>query len=144
MEATILGFPAIAFSQQTDFDRSHTNWATAEAHAPDIIRRLLRVGWPERTFINVNFPDCKPEEVAGVEATCQGTRPMGDSLVESRHPRGGRYFWVGALPTHAGGKKGSDLAAVAGKRVSVTPIDLDFTNRRALKSLAAALDRNPA
>ncbi len=139
MEATILGVPAIAFSQQTDFDRSNTHWATAEKHAPDLIRKLLRAGWPKRTFINVNFPDCLPHEVEGVEVTSQGTRPMGDSLVESRHPRGGRYFWIGALPTHSAGKKGTDLAAVDARRISVTPIELDFTNRRAMKPLAAAL-----
>ncbi|MEK9708317.1 MAG: 5'/3'-nucleotidase SurE, partial [Alphaproteobacteria bacterium] len=63
-------------------------------------------------------------------------------LVESRHPRGGRYFWVGALPTHSSGKKGTDLAAVEARRISVTPIDLDFTNRRALKPLAAALSKS--
>lgn len=139
MEATILGVPAIAFSQQTDFDRSYTHWSTAEKHAPGIIRKLLHAGWPERTFININFPDCLPEEVTGVEVTEQGTRPMGDSLVESRHPRGGRYFWVGSLPTHAKGRKGSDLAAVEAGRISVTPIDLNFTNRRAMKPLAKAL-----
>lgn len=140
MEATILGVPAIAFSQQTDFDRSNTHWTTAEKHAPGLIRKLLKAGWPKRTFINVNFPDCLPDEVEGVQVTSQGSRPMGDSLVESRHPRGGRYFWVGALPTHSSGKKGTDLAAVEARKISVTPIDLDFTNRRAMKPLAAALD----
>ena len=139
MEATILGVPAIALSQQTDFDRSFTHWSTAEQHAPGVIRKLLKAGWPERTVININFPDCPPEDVTGVEATEQGTRPMGDSLVESRHPRGGRYFWVGALPTHAKGKKGTDLAAVEEKRISVTPVDLNFTNKRAMKPLAEAL-----
>ncbi|MBO6783877.1 MAG: 5'/3'-nucleotidase SurE, partial [Alphaproteobacteria bacterium] len=49
MEATILGVPAIAFSQQTDFDRSNTHWATAEKYAPDLIRKLCKAGWPERT-----------------------------------------------------------------------------------------------
>lgn len=141
MEASIQGVPAIAFSQQTDFDRSDTHWETAEKYAPDIIRKLLRTGWPKRTFINVNFPDCLPEHVRGVEVTFQGSRPMGDSLVESRHPRGGRYFWVGALPAHTVDKKGSDLAAVNSRRISVTPIGLDFTNRRALKPLAVVLNR---
>ena len=37
------------------------------------------------------------------------------------------------------GRKGSDLLAVEQGRISVTPIDLDFTNRRAVKPLAQAL-----
>ena len=64
---------------------------------------------------------------------------MGDSLVEQRHPMGGRYYWIGALPTQAPGRKGTDLAAVEHGKISVTPIDLDFTNRRAMKPLARAL-----
>ncbi|HCO99926.1 MAG: 5'/3'-nucleotidase SurE [Alphaproteobacteria bacterium] len=139
MEATILGVPAIALSQQTDFDRNYTHWSTAEHHAPGIIRKLMRAGWPDRNFININFPDCLPNEVASIEVTEQGSRPMGDSLVESRHPRGGRYYWVGSLPTQVKGKKGTDLAALEEKRISVTPVDLNFTNKRAMKPLAAAL-----
>ena len=35
--------------------------------------------------------------------------------------------------------KGTDLSAVDNGKISVTPIDLDFTNRRAMKTLAQAL-----
>ena len=140
MEATLLGFPAIALSQQIDPQERSVHWQTAETHAPGLIRKLLRAGWPRRTFINVNFPKVRPTEVAGVEVTCMGHRTMGDSLVEQRHPMGGRYYWIGALPTHAPGARGTDLAAAEAKKISVTPVDLDFTNRRAMKPLASALE----
>lgn len=139
MEATLLGFPAIALSQQIDPGARHVHWSTAERHAPTLIRKLLRTGWPKRTFINVNFPKVRPNEVTGVAVTRMGQRTMGDSLVEQRHPLGGRYYWIGALPVQAPGGAGTDLSAVEQRRISVTPIDLDFTNRRAMKSLAQAL-----
>ena len=139
MEATLLGFPAIAFSQQIEPQERHVHWPTAERHAPALIRKLLRAGWPKRTFININFPKVRPSDVAGVEVTHMGQRTMGDSLVEQRHPMGGRYYWIGALPTAVPGRKGSDLSAVEQGRISVTPVDLDFTNRRAMKPLARAL-----
>ncbi len=139
MEATLLGFPAIAFSQQIEPQERHVHWPTAESHAPALIRKLLRAGWPKRTFININFPKVRPSDVAGVEVTHMGQRTMGDSLVEQRHPMGGRYYWIGALPTAVPGRKGSDLSAVEQGRISVTPVDLDFTNRRAMKPLARAL-----
>ena len=100
---------------------------------------MLRAGWPKRTFININFPKVRPTEVTGVEVTRMGQRTMGDSLVEQRHPMGGRYYWIGALPTAARGRKGTDLSAVEQGKISVTPVDLDFTNRRAIKTLARAL-----
>jgi 5'-nucleotidase len=132
MEATLLGIPAIALSQQIDPRERHVHWPTAETHAPALIRKLLRAGWPKRTFINVNFPKVRP-------STHMGQRTMGDSLVEQRHPMGGRYYWIGALPTAVRGRKGSDLSAVEQGKISVTPVDLDFTNRRAMKPLARAL-----
>jgi 5'-nucleotidase len=139
MEATLLGIPAIALSQQIEPSERHVHWPTAETHAPALIRKLLRAGWPKRTFINVNFPKVRPSEVTGVEVTHMGQRTMGDSLVEQRHPMGGRYYWIGALPTAVRGRKGSDLSAVEQGKISVTPVDLDFTNRRAMKPLARAL-----
>jgi 5'-nucleotidase len=140
MEATLLGFPAIALSQQIDPRERNVHWPTAETHAPALIRKLLRAGWPKRTFINVNFPKVRPPDVTGVEVTHMSQRAMGDSLVERRHPMGGRYYWIGALPSQAPGRKGTDLGAVEEGKISVTPVNLDFTNRRAMKNLASALE----
>ena len=46
MEGTLLGIPSIAFSQV--YRGVHPiRWATAEHHAPSLIRRLLKAGWPK-------------------------------------------------------------------------------------------------
>lgn len=142
LEATLLGLPAIALSLQIDPEKNEAHWSTVERHAPDVIRRLLRAGWPKRTLMNVNFPNVLPDEVTGTEITRQADRTMGDSLVEQRHPRGGRYYWVGALPLNAAGKKGTDRAAVSAGRISVTPISINMTNTRAMKPLARAFAAN--
>jgi 5'-nucleotidase len=138
LEATLLGVPAIALSLQIDPERNEVHWSTVEEHAGGVIGRLLRSGWPKRTLINVNFPNVLPDGVAGIEITRQADRTMGDSLVEQRHPRGGRYYWVGALPLNAAGRKGTDRAAVSARRISVTPISVNMTNTRAMKPLASA------
>ena len=70
-----------------------------------------------------------------------GQRNMGDSLVEQVHPLGGRYYWIGSLPEQQPGKKGTDISAVENGKISVTPIDLDFTNYSAMKSLAAIFNQ---
>src|SRR5262245_1992312 len=56
MEATLLGVPAMAFSQVFDH-APRVPWSTAEAHAGDVIRRMTRIGSPRNTLINVNFPN---------------------------------------------------------------------------------------
>ena len=90
-----LGIPSISLSQSR-FDRGNVAWETAEAHGPDILRKLLKAGWPSDVVINVNFPDCKPGDVAGVEATFQGQRDAVQLYAEERRDlRGGNYYWYG-------------------------------------------------
>ncbi len=139
MEATLLRIPAIALSQQTENGKANIHWKTAETCAPDIIRKLCQAGWPKGTLVNLNFPAVPVEEIEGVEVTTQGTRFIGDNLDERVDPRGRTYFWIGGLQNLSKPGKGTDLAAAAKNRISVTPIHLDFTHRRALKGLREAL-----
>ena len=144
MEATLLRVPAIALSQQLrDTGKGkmsrRIDWKTVEAFAPDIIRKLCRAGWPKGTLVNINFPAVGVDEVTGLEVTTQGQRFVGDNLDERIDPRGRTYFWVGKLQNLSRPGKGTDLAALAADRISVTPIHLDFTHRRALKTLRDAL-----
>ena len=141
MEATLLGVPAIAVSQQINIQKKDVPWSTSEFYIPNILRGLLRKGWPKRTFINVNLPNLEPNDIRGIEVTSMGQRNMGDSLVEQVHPLGGRYYWIGSLPEQQPGKKGTDISAVENGKISVTPIDLDFTNYSAMKSLAAIFNQ---
>ena len=57
MEATILGLPAIALSQEFNgADMAVDYWRTGATHGAAVIRQLVARGWPANTLINVNFP----------------------------------------------------------------------------------------
>src|SRR5215212_8232324 len=59
IEGTILGIPSIALSQAYGpGGRTAVKWPCAERHAPRVIRRILGLGMPRGTLVNVNFPDC--------------------------------------------------------------------------------------
>src|SRR5712691_4876419 len=81
MEATLLGIPAMALSQEYR-DRHRLPWETAEAIAPEVIRRLLRQQWPDSTLYNINFPAVPPVRVKGFAVTSQGKRAIADNLTE--------------------------------------------------------------
>src|ERR1700722_11660505 len=67
MEGCALGIPAIAMSQEpSENSRLEIDWSPGEVHAPDLIRRLMRIGWPKGTLLNMNFPACSAAEVTGV------------------------------------------------------------------------------
>jgi 5'-nucleotidase len=139
MEGTLLGIPSIAMSQV--FRHPHPlKWATAEKHAPTLIRDLLAVGWSKDVLLNINFPDVVAPQVNGVEITRQGRRTLGDLLVDERSDtRGMPYYWIGYRRHLGGYAKGSDFAAIANGKISVTPLQFDRSHAATHRSLRAAL-----
>jgi 5'-nucleotidase len=131
MEGTLLGIPSIALSQAygAATDRKNLFWNCAETHAPPIIKQLLAEGVPENVLININFPDCLPQEVAGLSVTVQGRRDTDLLKVEERRDgRGNPYFWLVFARGQFTAGRGTDLEALAQKRISLTPLRLDLTD----------------
>jgi len=132
LEGTILGLPSFALSQEFSIEtRDRPLWDTAKRYGPDIIRKVVAAGVPKNTVINVNFPACAPEDVAGIRVTRQGKRNLGFLKIDERRDgRGNPYFWIGfertaMMDTPA---EGTDLAALRERYVSVTPLRLDRTD----------------
>lgn len=138
MEATLCRVRAIAFSQC--FDHGHpVKWATAEHWALPVIRTLQEITWPPGVLMNVNFPDRIAGSVEGIRVTRQGTRKIGDVIVERIDPRGEPYFWVGDMRSDAPPPADTDLHAIENGFVSVTPIHLDMTHHASLQALRERL-----
>lgn len=135
MEATLLGVPAIALSQVTK-QGQHVKWATAEHFAPKIIQKLLTVTLPRGTLININFPNLVTASVKGIEVVSQGLRNIRDSLIKWTDPRGIPFYWIGgAARDDSPTEVRTDLEAIQKGYISVTPLQLDLTNKDALKAL---------
>ena len=133
MEATLLGIPAMALSQ--DYRGRDVPWQTGEAFAPEVFRRLLRLPWPDSTLFNINFPGVAPDEAAGFAVTSQGQRAIADNLTEGVDPRGRPYYWIGPIREAGAVEPGTDVAALAANQVSITPIYLNLTNVPVLAAL---------
>ena len=143
LEGVVLNVPAIALSQCYSFDtRQSPHFTTAEKHAPDLVRRLLAETIPSGVLVNVNFPDCPPNEVRGIAATTQGRRDPGLLRIEPRHDgRGNPYFWIAFERRPRSGAPGTDIVAVEDKRISVTPLRLDMTDEPFMTRLASLLSK---
>jgi 5'-nucleotidase len=142
MEGTVLGIKSFALSQAYAFTTKHTpRWQTAIKHAPDLIKRILKAGIPKDVLVNINFPDCLADEVAGVAVTVQGKRDQELLRIEPRHDgRGNPYYWIAfGRGGNPGAAKGSDMAALNENRISVTPLRLDLTDEPFLTKLAEVL-----
>ena len=121
-EGTLFGIRSIAFS--LDRGDGVPDFTEAEKVAEQVIRMAKEHPFQGETLWNVNIPTGKP---LGVKPTRMGRRRYGESVVEKIDPRGRPYFWIGGahVDTHA---DGTDLTAVAGGYVSVTPLHLDLTD----------------
>ena len=128
-EGTLLGIPSIALSQAYTFEGGVRDipWETAVAHGPGIIRKLVDFGFPPAIVYNVNFPNRKPDDVAGVVITTQGRLTHG-LHIDARHDgRGNPYFWLAYKRERPDITPGTDLEALQQGAVSVTPLRLDMT-----------------
>ena len=142
IEGSLLGIPSIALSlAMTKYDTGIPKWDTPMRHGAELVRKLLSAGWPKGTVLNVNFPDCEPEQVKGTVATVQGLRDTDLLDIDDRlDTRGKAYYWIGIAKRNPNPPEGSDLWAVRNNFISVTPICLDYTDRGSLEDLAAVLD----
>ncbi|WP_210491307.1 5'/3'-nucleotidase SurE [Microvirga antarctica] len=142
IEGTILGVPSIALSQAYGAtSRNDLKWQCAEHHGPKVIRRILEAGIDKGILVNVNFPDCEPEDVEGYGVSTQGQRTQELLKLDERMDgRGNAYFWIGFERKPFTPGNGTDLWAIANRRISVTPLRLDMTDEPTLTRYAQLFD----
>ncbi len=130
MEGTLLGVRSIALSQAYNFFEGERRvpYEVAEAHAPAIIQKLVDTAFPEKTLVNVNFPNCRPDAVTGIEVTLQGGYGHGLFMEERRDGRGFPYYWLRFGREVPLQKAGADIVAISENRISITPLKLDLTH----------------
>jgi len=139
LEAAILGIPSLALSQAySAANRQNPFWDTALTHGPGIIRKVLDQGIPRDVLVNVNFPDCAPDQVKGVAVTTQGKRDQEWLRIDARQDgRGNPYYWIafsrGPRPPS---RNGTDLRALSDHWISVTPLRIDMTDEPFMTRLA--------
>lgn len=151
MEGTLLEIPSIALSTalrpvptepgrenppQMGEPEKQALWDAPRRFAPDLIRQLLKVGWPDGNLININFPGLPADEVKGLRICPQGRRKIGEKLEKRLDPKGRPYFWIGG-PSDApyDDHPGADYMMMRKGYITVTPLHLDLTNYKALETI---------
>jgi 5'-nucleotidase len=133
MEGTLTGAASIALSQAYGGDGAKgIRWECARAHGPAIVARILKEGVPPGVLLNVNFPHCGPDDVQGVAVTTQGRRDTELLRIEERSDgRGNPYYWLMFRRGRFTPDAGTDIEALAAKKISITPLRLDLTDEPA-------------
>lgn len=141
MEGTMLGIRSIALSQAYRYEdgRRSVPWQVAERHAPDLLARLMELDLPAGTFLNVNFPNCGPDDVQGTVVARQGRVAHGLWIEERADGRGLPYYWLRFNRQSTDLVEGTDYTAVRNNYIAVTPLKLDFTAMEVMGALEDAL-----
>ena len=123
-EGFLFGIPAIAVSLAGS---ELLHYETAARVAVDLVQRFERQTHGHPWLLNVNVPDVPPEQLQGVEVTRLGKRHKAEPVVKATSPSGEAVYWVGPAGKAQDAGEGTDFYAVANKRASVTPLQVDLT-----------------
>jgi len=137
-EGRFLGLPAIAVSLAGE---NPTNYDAAARVAVAIFELLLREPLPADTILNVNVPDVTWQALQGFEATRLGHRHRAERVITDKDPRGRTIHWIGPAGPESDAGPGTDFHAIAGQKVSITPIQTDITRHAALEQVAGWVQR---
>jgi 5'-nucleotidase len=106
----------------------------AAAFAARMAAALLASPLPARTFLNINVPT---GEINGVRTTVQARRNHITKVAQRLDPRQRPYFWIEEASDDWDFDDASDNHAVKEGFISVTPLQPDLTNHRAVEHAAA-------
>nr|WP_210341809.1 5'/3'-nucleotidase SurE [Rhizobium setariae] len=141
IEGTLQGIKSFALSQAAIYNDGERRipWEIAELYAPKLLRQLIDVDMPDWTFMNVNFPNCKPEDVNGIAVTAQGKLDFGINVEKRSDGRGLPYYWLKFDGRTGDFREGTDIFAVRENKISVTPLKLDLTDYSLLDRIQQAV-----
>ncbi|MEM1131317.1 MAG: 5'/3'-nucleotidase SurE [Pseudomonadota bacterium] len=152
VEGTLAGVPSIALSQcySREGAGNSVSFASAEQWGVKVLKPLIALllekrAMPPRTLLNVNFPACVADQVAGVRSVGLGRHDYGRvRIITNKDPRGFDYHWFGLAPTETTPEHSSDLEAVGENYISVSPLHLDMTHYESLEMLDQCLSAESA
>jgi 5'-nucleotidase len=141
IEGTLQGIKSFAISQAANYldGERLVPWEIVETYAPDLIRKLIKVEMPDWTFMNLNFPNCRPEEVQGIAVTAQGKLDFGINVEKRSDGRGYPYYWLKFDARKGDFREGTDIHALRANKISVTPLKLDLTDYDLLDRIQRAV-----
>ncbi len=136
MEAVISGVKGVAVSLNSpEGPQGILDYSTAAGVAHRVVEKVISDGLPEGVVLNINVPYLKEEELKGILITRQGLRVYRDALDQRLDPRGRPYYWIGGEAPTGVDEPGTDFGALSAGYVSITPLQLDLTNYKAMDIL---------
>ncbi|MDA3792501.1 MAG: 5'/3'-nucleotidase SurE [Elusimicrobia bacterium] len=111
------------------------NFSSAAGIALKVAKKLLKEDIPKRKLLNLNVPDLPDGEVKGIKITRLGIRIYERKVRRRQDPLGRDYYWIIGEKLDGHIDPGTDFEAVSGGYASLTPLTLDSTDGKLIKTL---------
>lgn len=139
LEGAMLGLPAVAVSAVQPWDGSASSFAAAAMVARRIVDACASgLCIPRGLVLNVNVPPVPAERIAGTAVTRLGTRGYAADVRLERDADGRAHYWVYGEAQNPSPEPDTDIAAILGGKVSLSPLTYRLTAHEALPELAAS------
>ena len=126
IEATIEGVPAIGFSL-LDY-RWNANFNHIKKYIKLITLKALEKGIPEKTTLNVNFPNIEKGEIKGIKICRQANAYWIEKFDKRTNPLGKEYYWMTGEFINRDKGNQTDESALDSGYISIVPVKHDFTD----------------
>ncbi|MFC1556275.1 5'/3'-nucleotidase SurE [candidate division KSB1 bacterium] len=131
-EGGIMNIPAMAVSLAS---HKFNDYTVAASAAYLIAEKILKFGLPQHTFLNINVPPVGIDEIAGIKITHMCRTYFDDTYEERIDPSRNPYYWLRGEKVILDESADADENALRNKYITVTPLDCDMTNYKALEEL---------
>ncbi|MDQ7041957.1 MAG: 5'/3'-nucleotidase SurE [Sulfurimonas sp.] len=139
MEGVLHDVPSIAISQVMDFSDPSGDFTLAQKTIKNLVTKIREGSFPlpPRQFLNINIPS-KTQE-AEIKVTYAGLRHYANDSHLHRNPRGEEFHWLGLHPLNFSPREEksgmTDFDAIGAGYISITPIMLDLSAYKSMKTL---------
>ena len=134
LEGRFLGLPSIAVSLAGE---NGLHFDTAARVTKELVLRLVENPLPAKTILNVNVPDLPFDRIGEFEVTRLGTRHVAQPALKQVDPRGHDVYWMGPPGEAADAGPGTDFYAVRAGHVSITPMQVEWTNYEVFENVSS-------
>jgi 5'-nucleotidase len=129
VEGVHYGIPSAAVSVE---DADAVDFDGAARIARRLIEQMIARAPAPPALLNINVPDLSKGEPRGVRIVPQSMKGWREAWERREDPRGRSYYWlIGDVEREDAGRE-SDVAALADRYVTVTPLRYDLTDHARL------------
>ncbi|MBQ3311021.1 5'/3'-nucleotidase SurE [bacterium] len=141
IEAAMMNIPSIAVSLNS-YKPSLDDFKFSAEFIENLIPKLDKFYFPEKSVLNVNIPGIPKEDIAGVVVTQMGGRMFTDNYEKRIDPRGKVYYWMAGKLSTEKEPINTDIYAIRQNKISITPLTFNLTHTNSINDLNDVLCKN--